>query len=54
VVDFFGHPAGTFRSLAILALSTGAPVVPAASWREPNGHHVLRFEEPLAVIESPT
>ena len=48
VVDFFGHPAGTFRSLAILALSTGAPVVPAASWREPNGHHVLRFEEPLA------
>jgi len=53
VVDFFGHPAGTFRSLAILALSTGAPVVPAASWREPNGHHVLRFEEPLAVIESP-
>jgi KDO2-lipid IV(A) lauroyltransferase len=52
VVDFFGHPAGTFRSLAILALSTGAPVVPAASWREPNGDHVLRFEEPLAVIES--
>jgi KDO2-lipid IV(A) lauroyltransferase len=52
VVDFFGHPAGTFRSLAILALNTGAPVVPAASWREPDGHHVLRFEEPLAVIES--
>lgn len=52
VVEFFGHPAGTFRSLAILALNTGAPVVPAASWREPDGRHVLRFEEPLAVIES--
>lgn len=52
VVEFFGHPAGTFRSLAILALNTGAPVVPAASWRDPDGRHVLRFEEPLAAIES--
>jgi KDO2-lipid IV(A) lauroyltransferase len=52
VVDFFGHPAGTFRSVAILALSTGAPVVPAASWREPGGRHVLRFEAPLAPIQS--
>jgi KDO2-lipid IV(A) lauroyltransferase len=52
VVDFFGHPAGTFRSLALLALNTGAPVVPGASWREPDGQHVLRFEDPLALIES--
>ena len=36
-VEFFGHPAGTFRSLAIIALATGAPVLPAASWREPDG-----------------
>jgi len=50
-VDFFGHPAGTFRSLAILALATGAPVVPTATWREPDGNHVLRFEEALPVIE---
>jgi KDO2-lipid IV(A) lauroyltransferase len=49
-VDFFGHPAGTFRSLAIIARATGAPVVPAATWREPDGRHVLRFEEPLAPI----
>ena len=53
VVDFFGHPAATFRSLAILALTTGAPVVPAASWREPDGTHVLRFEAPLPPIEEP-
>ena len=51
VVDFFGHPAGTFKSVALLALTTGAPVVPAYSWREPDGSHVLRFEEPLPLIE---
>jgi KDO2-lipid IV(A) lauroyltransferase len=50
-VDFFGHPAGTFKSLAILALETGTPVVPASSWREPDGTHVIRFEEPLPLIE---
>ena len=54
-VDFFGHPAGTFRSLAIIALATGAPVVPLSSWREADGRHVLRFEEalPLAQHRSP-
>jgi KDO2-lipid IV(A) lauroyltransferase len=50
-VDFFGHPAWTFKSLAIIALATGAPVMPATSWREPDGHHVLRFEDALAPIE---
>lgn len=50
-VEFFGHPAGTFKSLAIIAMSTGAQVIPASSWREPDGSHVLRFEEPLATIE---
>jgi KDO2-lipid IV(A) lauroyltransferase len=49
-VDFFGHAAGTFRSLAIIALATAAPVIPASSWREPDGTHVLRFEEPLPVL----
>jgi len=50
-VEFFGHPAGTFKSLAIIALATGAPVLPAAAWREPDGRHVLRFEEPVALVE---
>ena len=50
-VDFFGQPVGTFKSLAILALATGAPVVPAASWREPDGTHVLRFEAPLPALD---
>jgi phosphopantetheine--protein transferase-like protein len=51
MVEFFGHPAGTFRSLAVIALSTGAPVVPASSWREPDGSHVLRFEAALQAEE---
>jgi KDO2-lipid IV(A) lauroyltransferase len=50
-VDFFGQPAGTFKSLALLALTTKAPLIPASSWREPDGSHVLRFEEPLPLIE---
>jgi KDO2-lipid IV(A) lauroyltransferase len=50
-VLFFGHPAWTFKSLAIIALATGAPVVAATSWREADGRHVLRFEEPMAPIE---
>ena len=50
-VEFFGHPAGTFKSLAILALATGAPVLPASSWRKPDGRHVLRFEDPLPVVD---
>ncbi len=50
-VDFFGSPAWTFKSLAIIALATGAPVVPATSWRERDGRHVLRFESPIAPVE---
>jgi phosphopantetheine--protein transferase-like protein len=51
VVDFLGHPASTFKSLAVLALNTGAPVIPAGCWREPDGTHVLRFDDPLPLIE---
>jgi KDO2-lipid IV(A) lauroyltransferase len=50
-VEFCGRPAATFKSLAILAMTTGAPVVPAAGWREADGSHVLRFEDPLPLIE---
>ena len=43
VVDFFGHPAGTFRSLAIIALERPARrCCPRRQWREPDGTHVLR------------
>lgn len=49
-VDFFGHPAWTFKSLAMIALASGAPVLPAAAWREPDGRRVLRFEAALPLI----
>jgi KDO2-lipid IV(A) lauroyltransferase len=49
-VDFFGHPAWTFKSLALIALASDAALLPAASWREPDRTHVLRFEEPLGAI----
>jgi phosphopantetheine--protein transferase-like protein len=51
-VDFMGQPASTFRSLATIALATGAPVIPASTYREADGGHVLRFEEPLTTIET--
>ena len=49
-VEFFGYAAGTYKSMALIALATGAPVLPAASWREPDGTHVLRFLPPLTPI----
>jgi KDO2-lipid IV(A) lauroyltransferase len=30
-------------------LATGAPVIPASSWREPDGTHVLKFFPALDV-----
>jgi KDO2-lipid IV(A) lauroyltransferase len=51
-VDFCGHPAGTFKSMALLALTTGAAVIPACTWREPDGRHVLRFEDELPLVEN--
>jgi phosphopantetheine--protein transferase-like protein len=49
--EFFGHRVLAFKSLAILAQATGAPVVPSSSWREPDGSHVLKFDAPLALSE---
>lgn len=46
-VEFFGEPAGTFRSLALIARASAAPVIPAHGWREADGRHALRFEEPI-------
>jgi len=49
-VEFFGRKAGTHRSLALVARHTGAPVIPATSWRESSGHHVIRFDPPVPWI----
>jgi KDO2-lipid IV(A) lauroyltransferase len=47
LVDFFGRPAGTFKSLAVVARVSEARVLPVACWREPDGTHVLRFLDPI-------
>ncbi len=47
-VEFFGIKAGTYRSLATLSRHTGIPVIPAVSYRLPNGNHILEFKQPIA------
>jgi len=47
VVDFFGSPAGTYRSLATIAQYMKTPVLPASSYRRADGTHVLEFHDPL-------
>lgn len=51
LVDFFGKKAGTFRSLAMVAGSTGAPVIPCSSHREAGGAHVVEFQPPIPWVE---
>lgn len=50
-IPFFDVPAGTHKSMAVIAMATGSPVMPAASWREADGTHVLKFWPPLTPIE---
>jgi len=50
-VEFFGERVGTFKSLAVIALASGATVLPAACWRTPEGTHVLKFEEPVPAVD---
>jgi Kdo2-lipid IVA lauroyltransferase/acyltransferase len=46
-VEFFGKKAGTYRSLASIARHTQIPVIPASTYREDDGTHVLAFHPPL-------
>ena len=50
-VNFFGRKTGTFKSLALVARQSGAPVVPVVCYRESSGRHVMRFMAPLLWIE---
>ena len=55
LVDFFDRPAATTSSLAVLALRTGAPVVPTFAIPLPRGRYRLVYEHAVAppVDESP-
>ena len=49
---FFGMPASTSKGLALIALRTGAPVLPAFIRRLPDGHHQIVFEPPVPIPEN--
>jgi KDO2-lipid IV(A) lauroyltransferase len=48
-VPFFGRPAGSSRSLALLALRTRTPVVPVFISRQAGGRHRVTFQAPLEI-----
>lgn len=51
-VDFFGRPACTTNGLALLALHTKAPVIPAYLLRLENGKYRLVIEEEMQIIRT--
>lgn len=48
-VRFFGQEASTQSALAIIAMKTGIPVVPAFMYRNHGGMHTLRYLKPLVL-----
>jgi KDO2-lipid IV(A) lauroyltransferase len=46
-VDFFDRPASTTSALAMLALRTGAPLIPAFSLPLPGGRYRMIYEHPV-------
>ena len=48
-VPFFGIPASTSKGMALIALRTGAPVLPVFIRRRPDGRHVIDAGAPVPV-----
>lgn len=51
-VDFFGRPACTSVGLAVLALRSGAPVIPAFLPRMPDGRYKLIISRPVEIVQT--
>jgi KDO2-lipid IV(A) lauroyltransferase len=51
-VDFFGRPASTSRSIALLALRTRTPIVPVFVRRDADGRHTVIFHPALALPDT--
>jgi KDO2-lipid IV(A) lauroyltransferase len=52
VMPFLGRDAHVRPTLAVLALRTGAPIVPVRCRREPDGRWRVRFEPEVPVVRS--
>jgi KDO2-lipid IV(A) lauroyltransferase len=52
-VDFFGRPAATHRTAALLSARTARPIVVAAAVRRPGGRYLYRLAriEPVSGID---
>ena len=48
-VNFFGRPASTTPALAVLALKTGAPVLPVFSYPDQDGNHRIVYGSVIEV-----
>ena len=51
-VPFLGQPACTNKGLALIAMKTGAPVIPVFSARQPDGRYRVVFEKEVDLIRS--
>ena len=51
-VSFLGRPACTNKGLALMALKTGSPVIPAFSVRQPDGRYRIIFEKEVELCKT--
>ena len=51
-VDFFGRLAYTHKVVALMAIKTGAPVIPSFMHREEGGGHRLVYGKPLPLVRT--
>ncbi len=51
-VSFLGKSACTNKGLALVALRTGSPVIPAFSVRQPDGRYRVMFEDEVSLLKT--
>ncbi|MGD8376622.1 MAG: lysophospholipid acyltransferase family protein [Acidobacteriota bacterium] len=51
-VDFFGRPAATTPTLGVLAVRTGAPVLPVFSWPEADGRYRIEYRPEVLPVDT--
>ena len=51
-VQFFGYPVNVWHTPVLLALRSGAPVIPLHALRQSDGTFVVRIEEPIPLVDT--